>query len=509
MESTKQDEPVEEIIIETPARTGDALALPSITPESPLPPARAPKSTYEGAQHAMPTQRREIAAQAIKELWQELHLTEEAPLLFASPVQRRVQLEHHPLLLNRVTSNGKSRKNKKTSSEPLKAWEALDAPTYAQGIAATGEVNTLLKADMFRSADIGERGAIPSSPYGWICYTFASGWKALSVYYYDSDNNESHTLNAISSGRQDEWLAFLKLLDETHEEIWREQRRGSIEIVGGDEDLAEVIKTSSYDDIVLPPATLAHITAQRHIFDQDVLNRYAALRIPRLRKALLIGPPGTGKTSLLKAEGAYHAQQGGLVFYVCVPTRNNSAWGQLSYALHLAGESRLPSLILVEDFEMFVANPPDLQLALNTLDGIATPDNPAGTLLLATSNEPEKIDHRIRDRTGRIDVLIEIGLVEDIELARRMLAHFLGGAYREEEHAPVAPSLLKQPGSHFREVCIAALIRALQDGRTDVSGADLLWSHEAILMGQASAEESERFTPTTTRRRGSYFGRNS
>src|ERR1700694_3272317 len=104
---------------------------------------------------------------------------------------------------------------------------------------------------------------------------------------------------------------------------------------------------------------------------------------------------------------------------------------------------------------MFVSDPHELQLVLNTLDGVATPDNEAGTLLLATSNDPEKIDQRIRDRPGRIDILIEIGLVEDTELAIRFLQHFLGNAYREAEHAPLAPLLLKQPGSHFREVCIA------------------------------------------------------
>ncbi len=77
---------------------------------------------------------------------------------------------------------------------------------------------------------------------------------------------------------------------------------------------------------------------------------------------------------------------------------------------------------------MFVSSAPELQTVLNILDGVATPDNPAGTLLLATSNDPEKIDQRIRDRPGRIDAIIELGLVEDTELAIRFLQHFLGPA---------------------------------------------------------------------------------
>jgi ATP-dependent 26S proteasome regulatory subunit len=174
----------------------------------------------------------------------------------------------------------------------------------------------------------------------------------------------------------------------------------------------------------------------------------------------------------------------------------------------MAAESRVPTLVLVEDFELFVSNTQEMQQILNTLDGTATPDNPAGTLLLAATSDPEKIDQRIRDRTGRIDVIVEIGLVDDVELATRLLAHFLGGAYRQEEHEPIAQKLLKQPGSHFREVCIAAALHALEEGRNDVKADDLLWANKVILAGKDVAEEAARFTPSPSRKRGSYFGRN-
>src|SRR5258708_36724177 len=99
-------------------------------------------------------------------------------------MQRRVQLEHHHLLLDQLVANGKQRK--KLVFGQLKSWERLSAPEYAQGIATTGEVSMLLKADMLRQADIGERGTIPAAPYGWGGFALKNGLQAPPLSFSDS-----------------------------------------------------------------------------------------------------------------------------------------------------------------------------------------------------------------------------------------------------------------------------------------------------------------------------------
>ena len=123
-----------------------------------------------------------------------------------------------------------------------------------------------------------------------------------------------------------------------------------------------------------------------------------------------------------------------------------------------------------------------------------------------TFDEVILIDPRIKDRPGRIDLLIEVGLVEREDLVMRFLQRFLGAAYREEEHAPLAPTFLKQTGSHMREVCLLGSIHALDQGRADISREDLQWAHETLLHGRALAAQAGRFDPPPARKRGPFFG---
>src|SRR5579863_4634209 len=85
----------------------------------------------------VPILRREIVAQALKDLWQAQGLAGE-PLIFPYSSQGRMQTEHHPQLLDQLVAKAKQRK--RLTLGQLASWQRLDAPASAYGISAASEV---------------------------------------------------------------------------------------------------------------------------------------------------------------------------------------------------------------------------------------------------------------------------------------------------------------------------------------------------------------------------------
>jgi hypothetical protein len=117
-----------------------------------------------------------------------------------------------------------------------------------------------------------------------------------------------------------------------------------------------------------------------------------------MRKLLLTGPPGTGKTSILMALAAELGRD------MAVVLAGEDKDVVLTCAK--AAAQRRPCIVMVEEMDMLVR---PSSAALGFLDGTDTPRNPAGTYLIATTNYPRRIDRRILKRPGRIDRVIAVG----------------------------------------------------------------------------------------------------
>lgn len=200
----------------------------------------------------------------------------------------------------------------------------------------------------------------------------------------------------------------------------------------GDWRSAQQIRLRTLKDVILP-------AAQKQQIQQDLTNFierrqwYRDRHIPYRRGYRLIGPPGTGKTSLIAAIA------GELGLSICQlnlndPSLNDNQVRHLFATIEdVAGSN---ALLVLEDFDsVFCGREPvraksELSFSnlINTLDGLASRD---GLITIMTTNRPEVMDEALV-REGRIDVTYELGYA-CYEQAVEIFLRFFPGEVTEAE----------------------------------------------------------------------------
>lgn len=173
---------------------------------------------------------------------------------------------------------------------------------------------------------------------------------------------------------------------------------------------------------------------------QDFLNneiRYAKLGLNYNKKFLFLGPPGTGKTSMIR----YLAIKFRLSLY-CMDFEhiNNSRTETIVV--------RQKGLLILEDFDRYLASlqtkvkpNPDISKILNFLEGFNSLDN---VIIIITANSIDNIPEAIF-RPGRIDEKIEFPLLTK-DVFEKIQTDYpqLEGNFKEE-HKGLSPAQLLVP----------------------------------------------------------------
>lgn len=123
-----------------------------------------------------------------------------------------------------------------------------------------------------------------------------------------------------------------------------------------------------------------------------------------LRKFLLCGEPGTGKTSICYDIAKKYAEDMPIVFV--------TDFEDMAEHIQACSKINRRTIVIFEDCEASLRMSGTNSSILNFLDGIDRPNIENGAVVMMTTNHPERIEARITKRPGRIDKIFYVKALE-------------------------------------------------------------------------------------------------
>jgi ATP-dependent 26S proteasome regulatory subunit len=310
------------------------------------------------------------------------------------------------------------------------------------------------------------RAAVLAETVGAFLFKFSDERGDSDVLYVSSHYRDEDTsviaIAIVPEGQLEAWAAFEAQCNNAVRYL---ERRQDVFIIGGTNAFFK--PTVDWEDVILPEALKNDLRDDMEAFFSDGVGIYQQLNLAPFRKLLLVGPPGTGKTMLCAALAKLALQHKRVVVYVSGADEDGASFHKIHHALNVVASARYPVLMIVEEIDVYLRKDDKAQI-LNVLDGLESPNNSRGALLLATTNYPEVIDERIAKRPGRMDRIIIIPTIQDVDQAAQMLARYMGPQW-QDTHRSVVPHLVGQTGAFVREVALYARMLAAHNRETSVS----------------------------------------
>ena len=265
------------------------------------------------------------------------------------------------------------------------------------------------------------------------------------------------------------------------------------------EELYNAIKSSSFDNLILPPELdrelrddLDHFLASRAVYE-----RYG---IPWKRGILLMGPPGNGKTHTVKA--LINRANIPCLYVKSFKERYGSEHGNMRKVFERARETT-PCLLIFEDLDTLLTEE-NRSFFLNEIDGF---EANTGVIVVATTNHAERLDPAIIDRPSRFDRKYHFDLPALTERTRYLTDW--NDRVEPDLHldetaiAAVAEATDGFSFAYLKELCLSAMMRWIANPQPQTMPSVML-AQVATLRSQMATEQDASDRDTLSVDEGEY-----